>query len=165
MKTLRELSMIAVVMHGAGPRWDIPHILREELRAIEVNTIREDMYGGYSSAAMQEFGYRKIEIYPIFGDTGLEWHFLAVIPGVDETVAIVMPGEISEIRPALAGLFLLPSGLDLVLVYGYILDPDRQSVKVVGSYFDCSGETFFNTIFIFFKANGTRRLIIQSEDF
>ena len=165
MKTLRELSMIAVVTHGAGPRWDIPHILREELRAIEVNTIGEDMYGSFSSAVADGFGFQNIEIYPIFGDTGLEWHFLAVIPGVDETVAIVMPGEISEIPPALAGLFLLPWRLDLVLVYGYILDPDQQSVKVVGSYFDYSGETFFETIFIFFKANGTGQLVIESEDF
>ena len=83
MKTLRELSMIAVVMHGAGPRWDIPHILREELRAIEVNTIREDMYGGYSSAAMQEFGYRKIRLGNEEG-RGRRWNFAPRDPAGSE---------------------------------------------------------------------------------
>ena len=53
----------------------------------------------------------------------------------------------------------------LVLVYSYILDPDQQSVKVLGSYFNYSGETFFETIFIFFKVNGTRQSVIKSQDF
>ena len=71
------------------PRWDIPHILREELRAIEVITILEDMFGCFIRTEGRA-GFQEIEVYPIFLDTGLEWHFLAVIPGVEETVAIVM---------------------------------------------------------------------------
>ena len=35
----------------------------------------------------------------------------------------------------------------LVLVYSYILDPDQHSVKVLGSYFNYSGETFFRNNF------------------
>ena len=164
MKTLRELSMIAVVKHGAGSRWDIPHVFREELLAIEVKTIREDMFGRFDRAD-DGGGFQQIEIHPIFGDTGLEWHFLAVIPGVGDSGVILRPDEVTEIQPALGRLFLLPSGLDLVLVDGYILDPGQQSVKVRGSYFDYSGETFFETTFIFFKVNGTRRLVIESLHF
>ena len=165
MKSLRDLSKIAVVKHGAGPRWDIPEILREELLDMEIVTIQEKMKGNFTSNGGNGNGFQHIDVYPSFGVRGLEWNFATETPGGAWALVTLMPDGETEVPPEMARLFLLSPQSNNLVVEGYILDPERHSVKVKGYYFASSGRKFFVTTFTFLEANGVKQFVIETFKF
>ena len=74
MQTLKEISKDAVIKYGAGPRWDIPPELTEELdhnetviRSVMMGKYHRHM-GGQISTDIEIFWERKSD-----GITGKEW--------------------------------------------------------------------------------------------
>ena len=95
----------------------------------------------------------------------MEWNIAAETPEGAWALVTLMPDGETEVPPEMARLFLLSPQSNNLVVEGYILDPDRHSVKVKGYYFASSGRKFFVTTFTFLEANGVKQFVIETFKF